>query len=325
MMIYQRNLTFVLVLFFLGVATLVQAQTLPERSPELVKDSVNSGEFSIYYELMGEGEPLYIFTGEPGLTPRYMNNLRSELAKNNQTVLIYQRGTGNSVGPVNEETIQIDRFCEDIRAVKEKLAHDRIRMLGHGWGGMLAMQYMTSFPGDISKTVLVASSGYNLDFRKFFTSNTWSNLSESDQRVITALFSFAERRGSQVSDSLRFALDQLTADAQNIIVKGRLFDKSHASQIQLTVDDRNLQILTLILKSLQRMNWDLEDELRSLEDTQTLIVQGRQDPVDLETALKTRDAIPASQLKIIEECGHFPWIEQPEEFYSIVNDFMANY
>ncbi len=290
-----------------------------------VIDSVNSGEFTIYYELMGEGKPIYILSGGPGITPQYMKGVSEELSKNYQTILIHQRGTGNTVVPLNEETIQIDKYCQDIKAIKDKLDHDKISLLGHSWGGMLAMHYITSFPDDIGQTILVSSGGYNLDFLKYFGSNIWSKLSEEDQQVFNVYNEFLEHVGElETNDSLQYALARLSLDMQNIWVKGYLFDKSYANQIQLSEKDLNHQIVPHMFGSLIRTNWNLKDNLTRLKNTKTLIVQGRQDPIDLETAIQINDAINGSQLKIIESCGHFPWIEKPEEFFSIINDFMIN-
>lgn len=253
--------------------TLLALISISVQSFGQVIDSVDSGEFTIYYEVMGEGEPIYILSGGPGITPQYMKGVSEELSKNYQTILIHQRGTGNTVGPVNEETIQIDKYIQDIKAIKDKLDHDKISLLGHSWGGMLAMHYITSFPDDISQTILVSSGGYNLDDDEYFRSNIWSKLSEEDQHVFNVLDEFMEHVGeSATNDSLQYALARLSLDMQNIAVKGYLFDKSYADQMQLSEKDVNPQIGRLIFGSLIRTNWNLKDKLTGLKNTKTLIV-----------------------------------------------------
>jgi pimeloyl-ACP methyl ester carboxylesterase len=53
-----------------------------------------------------------------------------------------------------------------------------------------------------------------------------------------------------------------------------------------------------------------------------LIVTGRQDPLDPAVQYEIHVALKNSQLKLIPRCGHFPWIEQPEQFYRAVWDFL---
>ena len=61
-------------------------------------------------------------------------------------------------------------------------------------------------------------------------------------------------------------------------------------------------------------NYDLRDSLAKIQ-TPILILQGRQDPLDLGMAGATRDVIPNAKLVVVERSGHFGWLEQPE-FYS---------
>jgi len=52
-------------------------------------------------------------------------------------------------------------------------------------------------------------------------------------------------------------------------------------------------------------------------------VHGHQDPIGQLCAEEIRRAIAGSQLRYISKCGHFPWIEQPEEFQRIVAEFLS--
>ena len=55
----------------------------------------------------------------------------------------------------------------------------------------------------------------------------------------------------------------------------------------------------------------------------TLIVQGRQDPLDPEMASEARDAIPGAKLIILERAGHFSWLDNPTDFNAAVQPFLA--
>jgi proline iminopeptidase len=53
-----------------------------------------------------------------------------------------------------------------------------------------------------------------------------------------------------------------------------------------------------------------------------LIIQGRQDPMPESTTIETRNALKNSTLIFLDECGHFPWIEQPRTFFNHVREFL---
>ena len=57
----------------------------------------------------------------------------------------------------------------------------------------------------------------------------------------------------------------------------------------------------------------------------TLVVWGREDPiVPLSAGQLYHESIPGSKLAIIDNCGHRPEIEKPEEFIRVVQDFLRD-
>ena len=67
--------------------------------------------------------------------------------------------------------------------------------------------------------------------------------------------------------------------------------------------------------------YDLKAQLKTLT-IPVLLVHGRTDIVPLSTAQETQAAIPGAQLVILEECDHFPYIEQPNKFFAAVRSFL---
>jgi pimeloyl-ACP methyl ester carboxylesterase len=55
----------------------------------------------------------------------------------------------------------------------------------------------------------------------------------------------------------------------------------------------------------------------------TLVVWGREDRiVPLECAEVYQRVLPQSRLEIINQCGHYPQLEKPQEFTRLVGDFL---
>lgn len=68
-------------------------------------------------------------------------------------------------------------------------------------------------------------------------------------------------------------------------------------------------------------NINLFPNLKTLK-VPTFILHGKQDIVPLWTAIEIKDAIAHSEIVILDHCGHFPYIEQPSQFFTELNQFL---
>ena len=122
--------------------------------------SFYNGDVQLFYEERGKGPALYILTGGPGAPPedpsyRIMDSLQSFYT----CVLLHQRGTGKSRNiPINEKTINIKNYLQDIELLRKKRNDQKIILMGISWGGLLAMNYSVVHPQHVSKLVLLCSA-----------------------------------------------------------------------------------------------------------------------------------------------------------------------
>ena len=71
-----------------------------------------------------------------------------------------------------------------------------------------------------------------------------------------------------------------------------------------------------------RFPFDLTDRLKTIK-TPALVVAGDDDFIcSIEAARRLHLAMPNSKLLVIENCGHFPWMEQPAVFDTQVTEFL---
>jgi 3-oxoadipate enol-lactonase len=110
------------------------------------------GDYNIYYEIHGNGEPLIVLSGWAVsllfVIPRYM-----ALAEHFQLIFIDTRGTGYS-SPIPKSYKLIDHE-DDILAVMDYLGIQKASIMGNSMGGMLAMELMLRYPERIDKTILI--------------------------------------------------------------------------------------------------------------------------------------------------------------------------
>ena len=70
----------------------------------------------------------------------------------------------------------------------------------------------------------------------------------------------------------------------------------------------------------QMMALDIRSGLDKVK-APVIVIHGKQDP--LESAEEVHETFSGSKLAIIENAGHFPWLEQPEAFYGALDGFLS--
>ena len=137
--------------------------------------SVQREGFTLHYRTVGSGAPLLLLSGGPGFEVNYMSGIARELGSSYKCILLEQRGTGRS-RPPNPTPAQmtLKLSVEDVEAVRASLNIDRLIILGHSWGGMLAMAYAVAHPDRVESLILVDSGGMDLSFAAKFRDNLTS-------------------------------------------------------------------------------------------------------------------------------------------------------
>lgn len=95
----------------------------------------------VWYRLVGEGPktPLIVLHGGPGVPHDYLGNLEP-LAKDRPVLFYDQLGCGKSDRPDNDKLWTIERFCQELAAVREQLGLKKCILYGHSWGTILGVE-----------------------------------------------------------------------------------------------------------------------------------------------------------------------------------------
>lgn len=275
---------------------------------------IDGGKLS--YRIYGKGTPILLLGGGPGFSGDYLIPVATELGKTYQVILIDQRGTGESTLNVYDSTtINFKTLTDDNQVLLEHLSLDSWIVLGHSWGGMLAMAYASRYPSSIRALGLLNSGGINLDFTKYFGSNLKPRMREIDRDSL-----------KYWADSTRKAIDPEKAWKERFKLKqaSYMFDRNNVSIIAeaFTINSFSSDMSKNMWIDLEKY-YDLRKPLKNF-DKPVLLLCGRQDPIGETTAYQIRETLTQAELMFIEECGHYPWIEQPKKFYEIINSFIDN-
>lgn len=307
-----RSQLLLVALLSIACAVAVRAQAAQPTS----EGAIQRDGFVLHYRTVGSGAPLLLLSGGPGFEVDYMSGIAQELGSAYKCILLEQRGTGRSRPPSPtgaQMTLQL--FVDDIEAVRASLNVDRLIVLGHSWGGMLAMAYAAAHPDRVRSLILVDSGGMDLSFGPIFGDNLKSRASMSERQELQK----AEAEIQHASDAN--ALDDASVTYTRLITPYYFYDRSLADKLVPVSKDANQQRVFALMRGDLVNNYHVRTAMKSFSRS-TLIIQGRQDPMPETVAIEIHETIQNSQLVFIDECGHFPWIEQPKEFYRAVRSLL---
>ena len=268
----------------------------------------------IFYQVIGEGETIVFLTGGPGLNPDIdlYESLYSELKKKYRCIILHQRGTGKSLlKEVNENTVNVDRYNEDLNGLFNHLGGRKLILVGHSWGGMLSFSYASNEPDKISKIILLGTGDITGSFFTWFSSNIRMRLNKEDLELEE--LQIKNKRESMVA-----------------IWPGYFFSRSIALQTRPPLDYkfRNQDgINSFAVKDWRKKSEERVEKLKSFKAS-VYLVTGRQDPGGNSIVYEVKSILPQTSFLFIEECGHFPWIEgekQSKIFYEFIDkSIMSN-
>ncbi len=110
----------------------------------------------LFYQTFGRGNPIIVLHGGPGLNQEYFLPQMLELAKEHQVTFYDQRGSGKSLNAsVDKQTVTVEQFVEDLETLRTKLGYKKFVLLGHSWGGLLALHYALIYQKRLDALILL--------------------------------------------------------------------------------------------------------------------------------------------------------------------------
>jgi proline iminopeptidase len=276
---------------------------------QIAENTIENGNAKIHYAIVGQGKPMLMLVGGPGFSYDYLIPVALELSKNFKCILIDARGEGKSVVPIYDSTnVNIALTMGDFEYLRRSLGIDNWIVFGHSVGGMLASIYAVYFPKSVSGLILVGSGGLNSDLWQYYGDNIGCRLLPSDKE-----------RTAYWSDSSIYANNPAKAEIEVLKAIGPAFfyDRKNSLLVTEKFDYKTYSPDASRLISADQLKYDVTERSKSFEKP-VLVIQGRQDQVGESIPQILSRTYPNSKLVFINKCGHFPWIEQPKEFYDSI-------
>ena len=267
----------------------------------------------LHYRTYGNGFPILIINGGPGMNCEGFSSLAKLFDKKYQPILFDQRGTGSSkLEKLDSTTITMDLMLQDMEALRKALGIKDWMVFGQSFGGMLGSYYAANFPQQVKALILAASGGIDMELFDYVGSNITNKLGQSERDSMN----YWDKKIDE-GDTSHFAKYHRALGLASAYV----YDKKNIPIIAERLTQGVSRVNALVYKDLNKINFDCKKKLKDYKNP-VLIIQGRQDIVGEMTAIKAHQVLSNSELVFINECVHYGWLDQQEKFMKEITNFL---
>ena len=275
---------------------------------------VNLNGVQIHYSVRGKGPVLIARSGGPGADARDWDDF-AKIDEFVTIVAVHPRGSGLS-GPAAGDAYLLPDYASDIEALRNHLGLEKPILMGWSHGCMVAQQFAFTNPDSLSKLILFETSAY---FGEFL-----NDVEASVQEFKNELW---------FEDSLDALKKEWAGEYQTDEDMGRLWQRekkfyfkkfdTRAQAYAERTKDTLIKVAPLrVFNEKEAPTFDLRPHLKKIK-APTLVLVGRHDFItNVEMAGEMVKEIPNAKLEILEESGHYGFVEEPEKFYRVVKEFV---
>jgi pimeloyl-ACP methyl ester carboxylesterase len=264
---------------------------------EWAEFTTHDGEALIAGLRAGKGPPVLLLHGGPGLGFDYLRDLAEELAEENDVAWYQQRGQAPSAveGP---HTVATD--VDDARRVLDALGWDKAYVVGHSWGGHLALHVAEALPDRVRGVLAVDPLGAIGDGR-------WP---EFDEEIFRRTPESVRARAREIDElSMKGeADDALALEGMRLVWPAYFADPEAAPPMPelRMASERSAQMVESINAELPKLGAGLP-QIR----VPVGFIHGTRSPMPIEASTEAADRIPGAWVGVVEGAGHFIWVEAP--------------
>jgi len=279
----------------------------------------------LWYEIEGQGEPVLLIAGGPGSSHNYFHPGLSALSDSFRIVYFDSYGRGRSDRAASASAYTVNRDVEDVDRLRRALGLGRVHLVGHSYGGMVAIAYALAHPGAV-KSLTIASAP--------ISGQSWQAANENFNRTLRSHYPEAwdsvvklRAKGRVASDSLHRAAFQVAHPAMMF-----LFNGSNGAVLRASSDSLSWNPAVYFAIAGRDADFHLGGSAARLDFRGTvgklrmpvLVIAGRFDrEIYPRLMLEYRRYAPRARFVMFERSGHFPFIEEPEVFERTMREFLT--
>lgn len=257
-----------------------------------------------------EATPLFCVNGGMLFGHSMLWPALSPLARRRQIILYDQRGRGRTEAPADPSTASIEDDAADVAALRRALGIRKWDLLGHSWGGGIALLAASLDEAGTRRLVTVDGVG---------PTSAWIPVL---WQVVSGRLSREDRASFDDIDEAALT----TADAEVQAAYARAVYPAWFADAELAKSFAPPKVTSAtgaaILARLRRDGYDWRPRLRALS-VPTLVIHGEEDALPVAVSAELEALLPHAQRQLVPHSGHMPFWEAPDVFFSLVDSFLA--
>ncbi|WP_228850495.1 proline iminopeptidase-family hydrolase [Aegicerativicinus sediminis] len=272
----------------------------------------------IWYGIMGNGDntPLLCLHGGPGGTSKRYYNL-SEISNERPVIMFDQLGSGRSGHHQDTTLLKVEKFVEQVNAIKSELKLNEFYLVGSSWGAALALEYYSKYPEGIKG--IIFNSPY-------FSTPIWS---EDATELVSQL-------PDSIQTAIRIAERDNLFDTESYMAADSVFASRHGRRkedFKHTYDtvpkERNSFIYNYMWGPSEftatgtLKNYDNVESLKKIK-VPTLFTTGEFDEARPETVNMLSKMVNDSRFVIIPDAGHSTLNDNRQAVVKAIQDFLES-
>jgi pimeloyl-ACP methyl ester carboxylesterase len=271
---------------------------------------------TLSYRREGVGPVLMCHPGGPGFSSRYFGDLAG-LGEHFTLILIHPRGTEDSDRPADARAYQTADYVSDLDELRAHLGLDRMLLLGHSHGGVVAAAYAAAHPDRVDRLVLASTlarfgeeqnaameAGMNAKAGEPWYADALAAL-EDEQ---AGRFETDEELGALALREFPFYFARYGAPAEAYL---------ETLRGEVPVADALLLFNNEIFPT-----FDLRPDLPKIS-APTLVITGEDDFITGQACAADFDPIPDATTVVLPDCGHFIFVEARDTFRAEVTQHLS--
>jgi pimeloyl-ACP methyl ester carboxylesterase len=251
------------------------------------------------YRTVGNGPPVVLIHGMIN-SSRHWERVALQLADHHTVIAPDLLGHGDSATPRGDYSL--GAHAASIRDLLSAIGVERASIVGHSYGGGVAMVFFWLFPHRTERLGLISSGGLGHEVSPLLRSMALPGMSHvlaaaAHPRVVRA-FAGRGRQGQAIARALRPLSDPGAREA-------------FLQTLRSVIDIRGQRV-------------SARDRLYLLQAMPTLIVWGERDhTIPIEHGIATHEAVPHSRFETLPRAAHFPHLEDPDGLAAVLRDWLA--
>jgi len=268
---------------------------------------------SLWNAIQGKAQPMVLCHGGPGGYD-YLGPVADMIGDVCRVLRYDQRGSGRSGASAPYD---VATFVADLDGLREHFGFESWIVAGHSWGANLALAYAVEYPTRTRAVLYISGTGIDPRWHEEYRGNRLASLSDPDREEFQRLRAMRDEARHSEEERVRERLTELTR-------KTDVFDPGY---VDFTPGFDRYPVSHQV-NQIVNADWNTYEENaefhRAVHELSmpVLFLHGAADPRPAHFLEELSSHLVRGHFIAVERCGHYPWIEQREEFMEVLRSFV---